>query len=742
MPQSHLKFHAVHEKRRILIAEDEGINRELLERMLQADYELVIARTGAQALEKLETEGRILSAVLLDLNLPDMNGLVILRGIREDARTAGIPVIVMTDDQEAEVECLRMGAIDFIPTPYPRHEVILARIQRTIELSEDKDIISWTERDQVTGIYNREFFYRYAVQLDIAHQDQEMDAVVLDIVHFHLINERHGRAYGDAVLKKVSDALMKLRENPLDIFGRREADIFLIYCTHRENYEAVYDRLMNEIGRESNLRLRMGVYPKVDRTIDVERRFDRAKLATEIIRSNYSKLIGYYDQELQEKEAFNEQLMDEFRQALLNRQFTVYYQPKFDVRAASPRLNSAEALVRWNHPKLGLLAPAVFVPLFEENGLIRDLDLYVWRETAAQIREWKEHLRKSIPVSVNVSRIDLYDPELMENLESISDEFGIDRAELMPEITESAYTENSDQMVEVVQSLRQAGFRIEMDDFGSGYSSLNMISTLPIDAMKLDMQFVRTAFRERKDTRLLEAVIGLAKSLNLPTVAEGVETAEQMFTLKAMGCDVIQGYYFSRPLPAEAFESYVRGLKEEAGPGLAPVGSGKTVRKGAKDRYAYDAMHDPLTGLYNGSAFDILFQDSDKSHTALMIVAVDDYDAILRSRGREYADRLILRAAEVLRGSFRSADNICRLQESQFAVIMTRMTVTMRTLVTEKAGRINESLRNPPDGQPAASMSAGVAFSDRHLSPENVFENAETALRRARQTGNAGCEIF
>ena len=249
-----------------------------------------------------------------------------------------------------------------------------------------------------------------------------------------------------------------------------------------------------------------------------------------------------------------------FPRAIRDKEFVVYYQPKFTIQSTLPVLNSAEALVRWKHPTLGMISPGDFIPLFEDNGLIRELDFYVWKEAAAQIREWKETLGRSIPVSVNVSRVDLFDLELPETLEGIVKDAGLEPGDLLLEITESAYTENPE-IVNVIKSLRDRGFPIEMDDFGTGYSSLNMITTLPIDALKLDMQFIRTAFRGNKDTRLLEAVIGLAKSLELPTIAEGVETEEQMLTLKTMGCDFVQGYYFSRPLPAAEFEAYVRNLE-------------------------------------------------------------------------------------------------------------------------------------------------------------------------------------
>ena len=218
--------------------------------------------------------------------------------------------------------------------------------------------------------------------------------------------------------------------------------------------------------------------------------------------------------------------------------------------------------MRWNHPRLGIVSPGIFIPLFEENGLIREMDSYIWGKTARHIRSWREQFGWTIPVSVNVSRIDLSDPLLPKLLEKVVDEAGIPQAAFLLEITESAYTDDAEQIVGMAKALRESGFRIEMDDFGTGYSSLNMITTLPIDTLKLDMQFVRTAFRDKKDMRLIEAVVSLAHSLGLATVAEGVETEEQLQALKALGCDIVQGYYFSKPLPPEEFEAFVRLHKD------------------------------------------------------------------------------------------------------------------------------------------------------------------------------------
>ena len=470
-----------------------------------------------------------------------------------------LPVIVMTSDSEAEVECLSLGAIDFIPKPYPASKVILARILRTVELFENRDILRFTERDHLTGLYNKEFFYRYAEQLDLYHKDAQTDAIVFDINHFRTINDRFGKTHGDEILKSIADKALGFVNEAGGIVCRCDADTFMIYCPHRADYGVVLNALSVPLGDgENHVRLRMGVYSDADKTLDIERRFDRAKMASDSVRDNLASPIGIYDNSMREAEMLADRLINDFPTALRDKQFVVFYQPKFNVRGDEPALCSAEALVRWKHPKLGMVSPGTFIPLFEKNGLIQELDRYVWSETAAQISDWKKRLNVSIPVSVNVSRIDLYDPNLTDRLLGIVKANGLSVEELLLEITESAYAENSDHIVEKVKKLRKLGFKIEMDDFGSGYSSLSMLSYLPIDALKLDMQFIRSAFTGRRDTRLLDTMICLAASFEVPTIAEGVETAEQVSVLKRMGCDIIQGYYFSRPLPADDFEKFIK----------------------------------------------------------------------------------------------------------------------------------------------------------------------------------------
>ena len=429
---------------------------------------------------------------------------------------------------------------------------------RTIELSEDRDIIKLTERDELTDLYNREYFYRYAEQYDQYHVGKSMDAVLVDVNHFRMINERYGKAYGDEVLKLIAVQMRAILGATDGIVCRREADAFMAYCPHREDYDQVMDDIAAGLSSddliENRVHLRMGVYSEVDKAIDIERRFDRAKMAADTVKGSFARTIAYYDNSLHEKQLYAEQLIEGFSRAIAERQFEVYYQPKFDVRPEVPILASAEALVRWIHPELGMISPGAFIPLFEENGLIQKLDTYVWKEAARQIREWKDRLGCAVPVSVNVSRIDMLTPGLRDMITEILDTYGLTPDDILLEITESAYTENSGQVISTAHELRDAGFHIEMDDFGTGYSSLGMLTHLPVDAIKLDQSFILSAFGEKRDARMIELILDIADYLHVPVVAEGVETEEQMLALKDMGCEMVQGYYFSKPVPAKDFE--------------------------------------------------------------------------------------------------------------------------------------------------------------------------------------------
>ena len=244
--------------------------------------------------------------------------------------------------------------------------------------------------------------------------------------------------------------------------------------------------------------------------------------------------------------------------ALNSRQFEVFYQPKFNLR--SNRICGAEALVRWNHPTLGLLPPEKFIPLFERNGFITRLDRYIWENVAVTIQDWDLRGIPLVPVSVNVSRADIYNDDLDASLVDIRKRYQIKPSLLHLEITETAYTEDHRQLCDVVTNLRNAGFTIEMDDFGSGSSSLNMLNELPIDILKLDMKFLKKGLERGKRRSILSFVVSLARWLDLQVTAEGVESAEQVEKLRNVGCNFAQGYYFSPPLPRLEFEQFLQNV--------------------------------------------------------------------------------------------------------------------------------------------------------------------------------------
>ena len=236
----------------------------------------------------------------------------------------------------------------------------------------------------------------------------------------------------------------------------------------------------------------------------------------------------------------------------------MYYQPKYNIQCDPPRLSSAEALIRWKHPELGMISPGVFVPLFESHGLISVVDNFVWQEAARQVAQWKEKYQFTLPVSVNLSRADVFDPTLVDQLIRIIEENGLEYKNIKLEVTESAYTDNAKNVLDVIHRLRELGFEVEMDDFGSGYSSLNMLSDMPIDVLKMDMKFIRNIETSATDRRLVSLILDIGRYLQVPVVAEGVETEGQFDLLRKDGCDLVQGYYFSRPLPPEEFELLIQ----------------------------------------------------------------------------------------------------------------------------------------------------------------------------------------
>ncbi len=546
-------------KRTILVVDDEEINREILGGILEDSYDVLYAADGNEAMAVIEDKGPLLSLVLLDLMMPVMDGFEVMDEMQKDIIHRNIPVIVLTSEESAEIESLKRGAADFIKKPYDMPEKILARVKRIIALFEDRMIIQSTERDELTGLLSKSYFYEYASLQSKFYPDRKMDAVVVNINHFHLFNELYGMNEGDRVLCTVAGAIKTYAERYDGIAGRGEGDIFYMYVTHRDDYEDFAAELKKAITGEyrvHNAQVRIGVNECIEQDVRIEMAFERANMAGNTIRDDFSRVIAYYDDKMRKQRMFEEKLIQDIADGIARSQFIVLFQPKYNIKNDKPVLAGAEALVRWDHPEFGMVSPGSFISLFEENGLIQLVDDYVWRAAAHQVRKWKDKYGVAVPVSVNVSRIDIQDEAIVDNILDIVKEAGIEPKDLHLEITESAYASDTHQLVDVVERFRDRGFMIEMDDFGAGYSSLNMLTSMPIDVLKVDMKFVRGVNEDEKNFRMMELIMEIADFLNVPVVAEGVEEEDQYSTLKDLGCEMIQGYYFSKPVSPDEFDKF------------------------------------------------------------------------------------------------------------------------------------------------------------------------------------------
>ena len=432
--------------------------------------------------------------------------------------------------------------------------------------SAEHRLITATETDELSGLYSRNYFYEYADRMYREHPEKPMDAIVLNIERFHSLNALHGRSFGDQTLQVLGNGILSFLKNREGIATREEADHFTIYCSHMEDWHGLLDSLqdvLDTLSPNTSIRLRMGVMPW-QKDMEPAQMIEQAQIACGLARGDYKGQLVVFDEKVREQEGFERRLLNDLRRAVETPEFEVYYQPKFDIQLEPPVLKSAEALVRWRHPELGMIPPGSFIPLLERSGQIGEVDRIVWVQAAKQVADWKEKYGTTVPVSVNLSRVDVLDPMLENTLDALLKENGLACGDLKLEVTESACAENTYQVIDVIERLRRKGYEIEMDDFGSGYSSLNMLSAMPIDVLKMDRAFVSNMEYEEKDLQLVQLILGIGRNLKIPVIAEGVETEAQLRLLKQLGCALVQGYYFSKPLPAAEFESaFIQNAKSK-----------------------------------------------------------------------------------------------------------------------------------------------------------------------------------
>ena len=548
-------------RKKILIVEDNEFNRALLVEILSSQYETLEAENGKVGLEILEREKEAVSLILLDIVMPVMNGYEFLDALKANPAIASIPVIVTTQNEgeNDEIAALECGASDFVAKPY-KAKVILRRVASIIHLRENATMLNLFQKDRTTGLLSKEYFCQQAEKILRSNPDKTYDIICSDVENFKLINDAFGMQGGNKVLKNMGRICQKSTDTLGGICSRFHADQFVSMIEHTEGYsDELYEALTAETREKcgiSNIVIKWGIYQTGDRKISVEQMCDWALQGARSIKGQYGRYYAFYDDKLRSEMLRDQAILDCMEEALEQGQFQVKLQPKY--KAAGGLFTDAEALVRWCHPEWGMQSPAVFIPLFERNGFITKLDQYVWEKVCQLMQQWDKEGLEPVNISINVSRADVYNVNLVDTLLDLVKRYNIAPKRLHLEITESVYTESPEDIIQNVTRLREKGFVVEMDDFGSGYSSLNMLNRMPMDILKLDMQFIRTEMEMPESRRTLRYIIGLAHWLNLSVVAEGVETKEQLEHLRNLGCDYIQGYYLAKPMDPADFEELFR----------------------------------------------------------------------------------------------------------------------------------------------------------------------------------------
>ena len=538
-----------------MVVEDNEINRMMLCAVLGEDFDVIEAEDGFEGLERLEAGYQDIALILLDIYMPRCDGFEFLRRKGADTRFDTVPVIVTTagGSLEDEIACLELGANDFVVKPY-NFEIIKNRANNLIRLRENAAIVNRLTFDDETGLYSKDFFYHEVEEAFAQAPDAQFDLVVGDIENYASLNDRYGEVKCIRLLRNLAMRLSDLL--PKCIAGGRIATELCAFLVEHEGRDWAATLALDTEGLVvPNASVKFGVVENVDRSMSVRKLCGLARSTAATIRGRYGVQVALFDDELHARQLLEQTIRESMESALGDLQFSVFYQPKHDVH--TQHVGGAEALVRWFHPTVGFISPGLFIPIFERNGFITELDMFVWEQACQELARCREAGLPCVPLSVNASRLDFDLPDLPQRFAAIADKYNVDHALLHVELTETAYTDNPQRVIDTLHEIRELGFATELDDFGSGYSSLVSLNTLPLDVLKLDMSMVRKA-TELNDFRIVESTINLAQVLELRTVVEGVETAEEARRVTEIGCDYIQGYYYSKPLRVEEYEQYLQ----------------------------------------------------------------------------------------------------------------------------------------------------------------------------------------
>lgn len=531
-------------------------------RVFENTYDVNIVKGMTETTAYL-TGDKKADAILLLVNEDMTDAYALVEELGRSVEWSGVPVLVLAEKYEvaAEQKFLAMGVWNYVVKPFDEESMKL-RLVNAIGRSKAKSLERLhylANYDVLTGIFNKNKFIEETRDMLDEHPDVKMAFVRMDIDRFQLINAFYGTSAGDEVLKFVAESVKNyVSKYEVVTYGRMEADVFAL-CLPYEDVKDALDHVyairnhFKSYPLEFDIVPAFGIYVIEDKELPIEIMLDRAKLAAKTIKGQYLNNYAFYTDDIGDALEEEQQIVNEMAHALETEQFAVYFQPKYNVKSRLPV--GAEALVRWEHPEKGMISPGKFIPIFEKNGFITKLDYFVWNRVCFMLRGWLDEGEKPNPVSVNVSRVNLFNPNIVPIICDLVDSYEVPRELLQLELTESAYADATLAMKDKVQKLREEGFQVLMDDFGSGYSSLNVLKDIEVDVLKIDMRFFETSEIGGRGENIVASVVRMAKWLDIPTIAEGVEKEEQVEFLKNIGCEYVQGYYFAKPMPAYAYNS-------------------------------------------------------------------------------------------------------------------------------------------------------------------------------------------
>ncbi len=448
--------------------------------------------------------------------------------------------------------------------PVPHQQILITFTDINDEISADRYLAHMAEYDELTGLLHRNAFCRTveaALKADPSGVQNGRYAILyFDILRFKAINDMFGMVEGDRLLIYIAERILRNLSSD-DAACRIGSDRFVVFLeTASTSPETWNELLLSALARYPlpfEIIINTGIYLIDGSVTAADAMVDRAILAQASIKGSYTQQYSFYDESLRKDMLTEQEICGMMSTALSERQFVAFYQPQYN--HSTGMLIGAEALVRWKHPERGLISPGLFIPIFEKNGFITKLDLYVFEEVCRFLRHCMDEGLPMIPISVNFSKHDIFQPDFAKALESLRMKHGVLSKYIRIEITESAIVGGSQHTNEIIRRLHRYGYIVEMDDFGSGYSSLNVLKDIELDIIKLDMQFLSERAGSNRGGTILSSVVRMAKWLCLPVIAEGVETVAQADFLRSIGCDCVQGYLYSRPLPEEAYLALLCG---------------------------------------------------------------------------------------------------------------------------------------------------------------------------------------